>query len=419
MRETGWKEKDDYTIKEIRDYMEREQLDAFIPWKSAHIGYLTNYYDLVHINVAWEELTAFLVIPLASDAFVVGAHKHWIGMDDSVKPWWIMERIDPTKGPFPAHEHRILADSVDALKAKGLGKARIGIETKWMPVDVHDYLKAALPEVEFVSADRLVPQIRFIKTRRQQLLLKRAANIGLYSMEAYMQAVRNGATREEAELLKAKCALDHGGEFMGGPYRSGWTGAVDGTLAWWDAAARARFEAGLDGKTWKGVPFDSPFFVTHYHARFQCYFSDLSWHGFYEEPDEDDVFSWGPRQATFAEASRDFAVLRRCQHEAMQTIRPGMSQIEAKRAVDDYLQSDPEVRERVKTYFVHGIGLETHEEPVLTARANPVPLDGPIYYHPGAVCSSEWFSDLWTIGEPFVMTTTGWEPLVELKGLTV
>ncbi len=57
MKTTGWQEKDDRTIREMREYMVRERLDAFIPWKTAHIAYLTNYYDIVHMNIFWEEMT--------------------------------------------------------------------------------------------------------------------------------------------------------------------------------------------------------------------------------------------------------------------------------------------------------------------------------------------------------------------------
>lgn len=70
-------------------------------------------------------------------------------------------------------------------------------------------------------------------------------------------------------------------------------------------------------------------------------------------------------------------------------------------------------------YYIHGVGLEVHEEPLLhTPMLEPTPLDGLIYFEPGAVVSSEWFTHLWTVEEPFVLTADGWEPLVELRGLT-
>ena len=415
MPSTGWKEKDDRTIAELRSGMERQKLDAFIPWKGAHLAYLTNYYDMVHMSIPWEEMIAVLVIPLTAEAFIVGEHQSWAGAPEfGVAPWWLAERHSAKRPGRNA-----LARTVELLKEKGLAKGRIGIEAKWMPIAAYDHLRSALPNVEFVAADRLVPQVRFIKTRREQHLLKQAAQIGLRAMEAYMEALRSGASRSEAQRVRAQRALDHGGEWVGGAYGLAWTGGTDETPAWWDPEARTRFLSS-PSRSWKSLPHDSRFCVTHFEARFQYYFADLAWHEFYgPEPAESDRVGWGEEQVPFGEARRDFDILRRVQTEALNQIRPGMSHRQAKETIDAYLAGNAEAKEHVTNYYVHGIGLEVHEEPVLTGYVpSPVPLDGPIYFHPGAVVSSEWFTRLWTVEEPFVMTETGWQPLVGLKGLT-
>jgi len=414
MAQTGWKEKDDRTIVEIRDYLEREKLDAFMPWKMQHLAYLTNHFDMLHMSVLWEQRWAILVIPRADDAFIAGGHVPVAGHPESgVAPWWLAERHS---GGRPGRD--ALVQTVNILKKKGLDKGRIGIETKWMPVAAHDYFRTALPDAEFVSADLLVPQIRFIKTEREQALLKKSAELGLRAMETYMQALREGASRQEAQTTRARCALDYGGEWVGGPNGIAWTGGNDETPAWWDTDARERFFA-TTARRWRGLPDNGPFFVTHFETMFQYYFSDMAGHEFYgPEPSPDEVISWGNEQVTFAEAEHDFEVLRRVQSEALNVIRSEMSHFDAKDALDAYLVADAEAKEHITHYYVHGLGLEIHEEPVLTGYVpETAPADGPIYFRPGAVVSSEWFTRLWTVEEPFVMTEDGWEPLVELKGL--
>ena len=414
MTSSGWKEKDDRTITEIRSYLEQHDLDAFIPWKVAHLAYLTNYYDILHMNILWEEMTAVLVVPRADEAFIVGEHSSWAGSPDfGVAPWWLAERHSSGRPGTQALER-----TAELVREKGLDKGRIGIETKWMPVAAYEQLRSCLPDIELVSADLLVPQIRFIKTKREQALLRKAAETGLRAMEAYMQAIRSKATRREAERIRAQRALDYGGEWVGGPYDVAWTGGTDATPAWWDTSAREQFQAST-ARNWRGLPDDTPFFVSHFEATFQYYFADLAWHELYgPEPDQSDQLAWGDQQVSFGEAQHDFGVLRRVQAEALTHVQPGMNHVDAKKAIDAYLAQDPEAEEHITSYYVHGVGLEIHEEPVLT-RSVPVstPQDGFIHFRPGAVVSSEWFTRLWTVEEPFVMTETGWEPLVELKGL--
>jgi Xaa-Pro aminopeptidase len=414
MSKTGWKEKDDRTIAEIRDYLERQKLDAFIPWKVTHLVYLTNYCDMLHMNILWEQRSAVLVIPRADEAFIAGEHTAVAGSPElGVAPWWLAERYD---GGRPGRE--ALHRTVELLKQKGLDKGKIGIEIKWMPIAVYDYFRSALPNVTFVSADLLIPQIRFIKTKREQGLLKKAAEIGIRAMEAYMHAIRAGATPVEAQRMRAQRALDYGGEWVGGVSRIAWTGGTGETPAWWDGEARQQALSSAT-RNWRRLPDEAPFLVTHLETTFQYYFSDLAWHEFYgAEPDEHQGLAWGDKRVSFGEARRDFDILRRVQSEGLHQIRPGMDQWQAQEAIDAYLASDSEASAHVTHYYIHGVGLEIHEEPVLTGYVpEPTPLDGPIYFQPGAVVSSEWFTHLWTVEEPFVMTEQGWEPLIELRGL--
>jgi len=174
-------------------------------------------------------------------------------------------------------------------------------------------------------------------------------------------------------------------------------------------------------RNWENGPHDTPCLVTHYEGFYQYYYADLAWHEFHgPEPDLDDVIQIGPREVPYREARLDFQIIRRAQTEALQQIRPGMDHVQAKAAVNRWMAADPEVRRRVHNYFIHGIGLEVHEEPVIVKSGGrpPIPLEGPIYFRPGAVVSFELFTRLWTVEEPFVMTENRWEPMVELRGLT-
>ena len=411
---TGWKEKDDRTIAEMCDYMERERLDAFIPTKIPHVAYLLNYYDYLHAHILWEEMAGVLVVPRSGDAFLVGSHAHLAGAPEvGVAPWWLKERHGGGRPGVTAWEM-----TAALMKEKGLHTGRVGIERKAMPIAVHDRLRDLLPNATFVPADLVVPQIRFIKTEREIGLLRDAASLAVRSMEAYMEAIRRGASVSEAQCIRAQRAIELGGEWPGGPYRLAWTGGTDETPAWWDAEAREQFLA--TSRNWKGGPDDVPCLVTHFEGMFQYYFADLAWHELYgPEPSADEIIVVGAREVSYAEAQHDFQILRRIQTEALNQIRPGMDHVTAKSTVDTFLAADSEAKEHITNYYIHGIGLEVHEEPVLTGHVpQPTPLDGLICFRPGAVVSSEWFTHPWTVEEPFVMTEMGWEPLIELRGLT-
>jgi Xaa-Pro aminopeptidase len=411
---TGWKEKDDRTIAEMCEYMELERLDAFIPTKTTHLAYLLNYFDYVHAQIPWEEMAAALAVPRNGHAFAVGDHYVIAGNPKAgLAPWWLKERYHGGRPGIRAWEK-----TASLIAKKGLDKGRIGIERKTMPVAIYDLLRNALPDAQFVSADLLVPQMRFIKTKREVELLRKAANLAILAMEAYMNAIRNGASRQEAECVRAKRAIEEGGEFPGGPYRLAWTGGNDETPAWWDKEARERFLS--TSRNWRGQPDDAPCFITHFEGLFQYYWADLAWHEFYgPEPALDQVVRVGAKEGVYREARRDFEIVRRVQIEALNQIRPGMDHVAAKKAIDAFRAADAEAKKHITNYYIHGVGLEIHEEPVLTGYVpTPIPLDGPIYFRPGAVVSSEWFTHHWTVEEPFVMTETGWEPLIELRGLT-
>jgi len=416
MKETGWKEKDNRTIKMIHEYLERKNLDAFIPFKPTHVAYLTNYFDRIHTTIPWEEMWAYLIIPKNREAFCVGAHDHFMGyIGTGIAPWWIAERHGTWSDGLQA-----IRDTVELVKKKGLSKGRIGIEKKWMPVNVYEVFHSALPDVEFVGADTLVPQIRLVKMPREQIILKKAAEVGLSAMEAYMQAIRLGADRREAELIRAKRCLEFGAEWVGGANRVAWTGGTNATPAWWDKTARLQFQSTLSGRNWQNMSDDTPYYVTHFETVFQSYYSDLAWCQFYgPEPNNNDIIEFGgKRKVSYREARVDYEIIRRIQRESIQGIKPGMDQFQAADAIEDYLKSDPELEEHQTGYFIHGIGLDIHEEPILArALGKPVPREEQIYYQPGAVISSEWFSKCWTVEDPFIMTETEWQPLARMTGL--
>lgn len=419
---TGWREKDERSLTEVRRLLSAARLDALLPWKTAHLAYLTNFLDGVHAAVPYEEMATFLLLPLEKDAFISGSHEHVAGRPQfGTAPGWL--KPENRSGEWWGFDQNI-AVFADQMKARGLSRAKVGYEKKWLPILVFEKLRAALPDVEWIPADTIVPQVRLSKTPREQALMRHAVQGGFTAMEAYSAALRAGATRAEAELVRAKSALDAGVEWVGGATRMSWTGGTFETLPWWDAAARQQFLATPLGRNWQQLPDDVPICVTHFETRHHYYFSDIAWHETLgPEPAPNDQIAFAadsvPGRHSWREMVRDYDVIRQVQRDAINQIRIGMNQAQARAAVEAYLARTPEYAEHGRGYFIHSLGLEVHEEPILAA-ANPeaMPVDGPIIFEPGAVCSSEWFSRFWTVEDPFVLRADGrWEPLTELRGL--
>lgn len=403
----------DRNLAKIKDYLKARGLAAFMPVKPVHVAYLTHYFDELHIGILWEEMNAFMVA-MPQGAFIVGAHEHWAGPPDTgVAPAWLKERI-----PGGTDGYETLKILTDQLKSRGLGKGRIGIETKWLPFEMHRALREYLPDAEFVPANDLVPQMRLVKSDRELQMLKKAAEAGLTSMDAYMQAIRRGAGEKEALLIRAKAALDCGAEWLDGAYRGAWTGGPDHTPDWWSPEVQERFKRCPD-RYWHGIVDSPDFCVTHFETVYQGYFADLAWHEFIREPRPGALLDFGDgAKVSVEEAREDFDILRRMQTDALSAIRPGMSHFEALEQVRNRVASDAEFAAHCTGYFIHGVGLEIHEEPVFTSvTAKPIPQNERIVYEIGAVVSSEWFSKYWTVEEPFVLTATGWQPLVHRRGL--
>lgn len=406
-------EHDERTIGTIRGYLRDNGLDAFIPAKPAHVAYLTRYYDKLHVNILWEEMASYLAIT-PSAAFIVGAHEHWAGPPGTgVAPAWISERI---RGGLDGYETlQVLAGE---LRRRGLDAGRIGIETTWLPVALHEALRERLPRAEFVPANDLVPQLRLLKTPVEHELLRRAAAAGVASMEAYMAAIRAGRGEAQALLARAAAALEHGAEWVGGAYHVAWTGGIDNTPDWWSPPVRERFRRCPD-RYWHGVVGSPDYCVTHFEAMYQYYYADLAWHEFICEPKPGARIDFGEgARVEFREAQEDFDILRRMQSEALAQITPGMTHAEAIGKLKAFVAADPLFSAHCTGYFIHGVGLEIHEEPVFTsATPRAIPQGGRIRYDAGAVVSSEWFSKYWTVEEPFALTAGGWKPLVPLRGL--
>ena len=155
-------------------------------------------------------------------------------------------------------------------------------------------------------------QLRLKKTKREQLLIKKAGDIGLRCMEAYMEAIRNGKNRYEAEKIRAKTTIDYGGEFVGGATRLNWTGGIDYHPLWLDNKIRKHFKSKDINKyrNWVNLPDDFPFFVSHFESKFQSYWGDIAWHeSYFDEPEDKDILDFGNKKIKYLEAKHDFGDL--------------------------------------------------------------------------------------------------------------
>ncbi len=97
-----------------------------------------------------------------------------------------------TNEPF-MHE-----SAAGALRARGLERGRIGLSGRSaLAVDLHERVVDALPEVEWIVADDIVPVLMEVKTGAELEIVREAGRVGDAQMAAMLDVVAPGVTEQD------------------------------------------------------------------------------------------------------------------------------------------------------------------------------------------------------------------------------
>lgn len=170
----------------LRANMKTAGLDAMLVICDAQIEkkgllkYLTNYRNTLYNLVAVFPLEGQPKLLVPSPVQVIWAKRlSWINDVVLQKP-----ALEPVL--------------VDVIRQMGLEKARFGVASlKIMNAYTFEYLRTELPDAVFTEADRLIDDLRVIKTPGEIELMKETIDLTVRSFEVLGQELRPGITEQE------------------------------------------------------------------------------------------------------------------------------------------------------------------------------------------------------------------------------
>ncbi len=272
-----------------------------------------------------------------------------------------------------------MAAAVEHLKAIGLQRGRIGIETAFLGADADRALRAGLPNAALIDALAPLERFRAVKTPEELEYLRVASERVVDSMLAVIAGHAPGAsTADLTEALRREEVL-RGMEF-------------DYCLI---AAGTSHKRAPSEKLFWREgdvLSLDSG-------ANHKGYIGDLARMGIFGEPD--------------AELEDLLGEIDEIQQASRKPIRAGVPGNEIFAAAEATIRRSPHAN--VLDFVAHGMGLVSHEAPRLTSHG-PIPYPGDHALEPleaGMVLSIETTHPhargYIKLEDTVVVTANGWE----------
>lgn len=265
------------------------------------------------------------------------------------------------------------------------GLRRIGFESRHITIDTHRHWIDAFSSVTLIPCVDCVEQLRLIKDKDEQELVRTSARILGEVMEKVPGIIRNTSGITERDLA---VEMDY--------------------LIKKAGAQRSAFEIIIAADERSAFPHSSPtnrtigqaaFLLVDCGAVFQGYHSDMTRVMVMKHPPEGKI--------------RDvYAVVREAQRAAMERVSPGT----CARDIDGAARKV--IREAgFEAYFGHGtghgVGLMIHEEPKISAKSDTIVREGMIFtIEPGIYLEHE-FGIRWE--DMVVVTEGGCESLTAIK----
>ena len=130
-----------------------------------------------------------------------------------------------------------LQASVEELRSRGLGNARIGVDMAHTPAASLSALQGGLPEAEFLDAETVLMQMRSVKTADEIACLQKAVEIAEQAFEDIRGVFHDGVPWSEVIRALASAVLNRGGaphvlhpfEMISPGWRK-WSAATDGLV---------------------------------------------------------------------------------------------------------------------------------------------------------------------------------------------
>jgi ectoine hydrolase len=124
-------------------------------------------------------------------------------------PWW---RKDLVVADEVRPSIQVTRNVADAVRQAGLARGRIAlVGASYMSAAAYLGLRDELPDAELVRADRLVEDLRLIKSPAEQDVIRHACTVGNATLEALVDAVVEGATEADAVAAASEALISRGG----------------------------------------------------------------------------------------------------------------------------------------------------------------------------------------------------------------
>jgi Xaa-Pro dipeptidase len=237
--------------------------------------------------------------------------------------------------PYPGP----VAALVAAITARGLAKARIGIDEIGITPQCMEQLAAALPDATLVRAFALMENVRAIKTADEIARLRRAASISEQSIEAALEVAKVGITEiEMARVFHSRTTM-----LDGVP--------VTGCIGFGDRSAMSNVQPSDRAlRMGDAIRFDVG-------CRYRYYRSDIS------------------RIAIMGEPSAKLKLYHDALYKGVQraydVLKPGLPVAELFRQVVETVQKEG-ISHYNRSHVGHGIGIEGYDPPNIAADCKDV-----------------------------------------------
>ncbi len=211
-----------------REAAENVGFDGALVWSrggafmdmSADVLYLSNHYSQQpymgdEAGIGSARSHGVVILPVDGPATVV--------VD---VPWW---RKDLVVADDVRPSIHVVETVAEAVRACGLERSRLAlVGASYMTAAAYLGLRDLLPDTELVRVDRLIEDLRLIKSPAEQTVIRHACALGNRTLETLIDSVVEGATEAEAVGAGTQALVSGGGVLYdaacaSGPWAHGYT----------------------------------------------------------------------------------------------------------------------------------------------------------------------------------------------------